>query len=325
MGWLEGNVAIVTGGGSGLGRALVERFIKEGAKIGVLERSAERGDELRREFGDQVEVVNGEAVFTGLADGTHSVTVMDSTEQVVFTDELVVDCDEPEVDVTTECVDGDGTVVVTVDETPAGDFTATIGDTMVGVVDGQASFGGIEDGTHTVTVRDEAGDVVATLAVVVDCDEPEVEVVTECVDDAGTVTVTIIETPDDEAFTVTVDGDTVELVDGVATIAGLADGDHTVVVTSDQGLEETVVVTVDCEETGVGGVDTDDLDPAPQPEPAPEPEPEPKPAPEPEPAPVLAATGVATSVIALAALFLLALGGSMVSATRARRSGTKVA
>ena len=59
-GWLEGNVAIVTGGGSGLGRALVERFIKEGAKIGVLERSAERGDELRREFGDQVEVVTGD-------------------------------------------------------------------------------------------------------------------------------------------------------------------------------------------------------------------------------------------------------------------------
>lgn len=60
MGWLEGNVAIVTGGGSGLGRALVERFIKEGAQVGVLERSAERGDELRREFGDQVEVVMGD-------------------------------------------------------------------------------------------------------------------------------------------------------------------------------------------------------------------------------------------------------------------------
>ena len=60
MGWLEGNVAIVTGGGSGLGRALVERFIKEGARVGVLERSAERGEELRREFGDQVEVVVGD-------------------------------------------------------------------------------------------------------------------------------------------------------------------------------------------------------------------------------------------------------------------------
>ena len=54
MGWLEGNVAIVTGGGSGLGRALVERFIKEGAQVGVLERSAERGEELRRDFGDRL-------------------------------------------------------------------------------------------------------------------------------------------------------------------------------------------------------------------------------------------------------------------------------
>jgi NAD(P)-dependent dehydrogenase (short-subunit alcohol dehydrogenase family) len=28
MGWLEGNVAIITGGGSGLGRALVDRFVE---------------------------------------------------------------------------------------------------------------------------------------------------------------------------------------------------------------------------------------------------------------------------------------------------------
>ena len=38
MGWLEGKVALITGGGSGIGRALIERFIDEGASIGVLER-----------------------------------------------------------------------------------------------------------------------------------------------------------------------------------------------------------------------------------------------------------------------------------------------
>ena len=38
MGWLDGQVALVTGGGSGIGRAVVARFIAEGARVGVLDR-----------------------------------------------------------------------------------------------------------------------------------------------------------------------------------------------------------------------------------------------------------------------------------------------
>lgn len=60
MGWLDGTAAIITGGGSGLGRALVERFVAEGANVGVLERSAEKADKLRAEFGDSVVVVEGD-------------------------------------------------------------------------------------------------------------------------------------------------------------------------------------------------------------------------------------------------------------------------
>jgi NAD(P)-dependent dehydrogenase (short-subunit alcohol dehydrogenase family) len=59
MGWLDGTAAIITGGGSGLGRALVERFVAEGANVGVLERSPEKADKLRAEFGDVV-VVEGD-------------------------------------------------------------------------------------------------------------------------------------------------------------------------------------------------------------------------------------------------------------------------
>jgi cis-2,3-dihydrobiphenyl-2,3-diol dehydrogenase len=39
---LEGEVVLITGGASGLGRAIVERFIEEGARVVVLDRSTDR-------------------------------------------------------------------------------------------------------------------------------------------------------------------------------------------------------------------------------------------------------------------------------------------
>jgi len=60
MGWLDGQVALVTGGGSGIGRAVVARFIEEGGRVGVMERIATRADELRAEFGDKVIGVAGD-------------------------------------------------------------------------------------------------------------------------------------------------------------------------------------------------------------------------------------------------------------------------
>ena len=74
MGWLEGQVAIVTGGGSGIGLAVVERFVAEGARVGVLERDSERLDALQQRFGtDEVVACTGD------------VTSLDDNEALVQT------------------------------------------------------------------------------------------------------------------------------------------------------------------------------------------------------------------------------------------------
>ena len=65
MGWLDGQVGLVTGGGSGIGKAVVARFIAEGARVGVLDRVAARADELRTEFGDAVVAVTGDVTELG--------------------------------------------------------------------------------------------------------------------------------------------------------------------------------------------------------------------------------------------------------------------
>ncbi|MBM7644883.1 NAD(P)-dependent dehydrogenase (short-subunit alcohol dehydrogenase family) [Scopulibacillus daqui] len=60
MGWLQNKTALITGGGSGIGRAVVKRFIQEGAKVCILDISESKLQSLNDEFGSDVISVCGD-------------------------------------------------------------------------------------------------------------------------------------------------------------------------------------------------------------------------------------------------------------------------
>lgn len=71
MSWLEGQVALLSGGGSGIGRAVLDAFLAEGAAVAVLERDEEKCAALAG-LGDRVHAVQGDA--TSAADNERAVS-----------------------------------------------------------------------------------------------------------------------------------------------------------------------------------------------------------------------------------------------------------
>jgi cis-2,3-dihydrobiphenyl-2,3-diol dehydrogenase len=57
---LAGEAVLITGGASGLGRALVNRFVSEGANVVVLDKSAERLAQLESDHGEKVLGIAGD-------------------------------------------------------------------------------------------------------------------------------------------------------------------------------------------------------------------------------------------------------------------------
>jgi NAD(P)-dependent dehydrogenase (short-subunit alcohol dehydrogenase family) len=60
-GRLAGLSVLVTGGGSGIGRGVVDAYVAAGARVAVLERSADNAAKLTAEHGESVTVVVGDA------------------------------------------------------------------------------------------------------------------------------------------------------------------------------------------------------------------------------------------------------------------------
>lgn len=59
-GRLEGKIALVTGGGMGLGEGIVRKFVHEGARVLVFEINRENGEKVASSLGEKAKCFTGD-------------------------------------------------------------------------------------------------------------------------------------------------------------------------------------------------------------------------------------------------------------------------
>ena len=99
---LDGKVAVITGAGSGMGRATAELFVEEGARVLVVDRWAERAEDAAAEIGSSAaaftaDVSQGEdvqAMFSAAAERFGQIDVIYNNAGIGVREDNVRDCPE---------------------------------------------------------------------------------------------------------------------------------------------------------------------------------------------------------------------------------------
>jgi NAD(P)-dependent dehydrogenase (short-subunit alcohol dehydrogenase family) len=76
---LEGMIAVVTGGGSGMGRATAKQFLAEGARVIITGRRQDRLDEAIAEIGGAIEGFRGDIAMISSGCGPTSQKTTDTS------------------------------------------------------------------------------------------------------------------------------------------------------------------------------------------------------------------------------------------------------